>query len=440
MKLRVVSIASIFILAGLATLPLISAGAPPKENANSASKANQEPAAKFNVLYEFKGGADGSEPLSDLTLDAAGNLYGTTSRGGTGTCGVEPCGTVFALMRTTSGWEEKVLYNFTGGADGGWPVGGVIFDTSGNLYGTASIGGPQDAGTVFQLTPTSHGGWKERTIYTFTWTGYPGPQTDLIFDPHGNIYGTTSSTVFRLTPNSDSTWAGTTLHTFQGPPDGQFVSSPVVLDPAGNLYGVTEGGGTGQCQGVASNIGCGTVYELTPQGQGNWQESILYSFTRGGGSPVDPSGALLFDRAGNLLGTSRVGGNGYGTIFELHSRQDGTWSQSASHRFYGTPDGRETPYQAVLPRLVPDGHDGYFGVSSQPPGSEGGGVVFNLQRNKNDWRLKVVYTFKDGYKGFSANTGLVRDSEGNLYGATQNGGILKTCQGNGCGMVYEVTP
>jgi hypothetical protein len=449
MRLRFAWTAATFILVGLVALPLISAVAPPKKSGKGAGKANQEPAAKFKVIYKFQGGADGSQPMSDLTLDSAGNLYGTTSSGGDGNECVGGCGTVFELVRTGTGWEEKVLYRFTGGTDGAGPVGGVIFDSSGNLYGMAG-GGSERGGTVFKLTPTSHGEWKIRTLYNLPFEGGPSPKAGVTFDSHGNLYGTTFSTVFELTPNSDGTWTGMTLHTFQGTPDGQFVSSPVIVDSAGNVYGVTEGGGTGYCRSgleYKENTGCGIAYELIPQGNGKWNESILYNFDHGEGLSVYPSGPLLFDKNGNLFGTSRAGGNGYGAVFELHHRPNGTWWQSVVHPFLGVPDGRETDYgtQAVLPRLLPEENGSFFGVNSGygnlPFDSRsGGGVVFKLQHEGNNWRVKTLHTFAPAKQYDNANGGLVQDAEGNLYGVVKYGGDLTRCYGAGCGTVYEITP
>jgi hypothetical protein len=151
-------IGGIGILALLALPPVISSGVPP------ASKANKQPSATEKVLYSFTGGSDGGTPLSDLTLDSAGNLYGTTSAGGTGSACQGGCGTVFELKHSANGWKEQVLYSFKGGTDGASPQAGVIFDSAGNLYGTTNF-------TVFKLAPNSKGGWTESVIYGFTCQG-----------------------------------------------------------------------------------------------------------------------------------------------------------------------------------------------------------------------------------------------------------------------------
>jgi uncharacterized repeat protein (TIGR03803 family) len=442
----------ILVVAGL--LPVFSSGASP------ASKASKQPAAREKLIYSFQGGADGAGP-SPLTLDADGNLYGATRGGGNGTgCGGGPCGTVFELERTGEGWKKKTLYSFRGGNDGGWPRAGVIFDNSGNLYGTTSIGGSLDAGTVFRLTPNSKGEWTESVIYAFSSYGGPGgsPQTDLVVDHQGNLYGATSNGgsgggcfgdngcggVFQLTPRADGSWTETTIHSFGPPPDGGNASSALILDSDGNLYGMTEYGGTGLCGPFSDfgegNLNCGVVYKLTTAKSGSsWTESIVYNFARGGGYAVYPSGGLLFDKAGDLFGTSQAGGNGLGTVFELHPQQDGSWRQSNPHLFYGNFDGGEwrSNLPEVLGRLVMDEKGNLFGVSSESRGNNSG-VVFELKRLQDSWSLKILYAFPNDESGNKA--GLVLDSQGHLYGTTPTGGSGIGCNGQGCGTVYEVTP
>jgi uncharacterized repeat protein (TIGR03803 family) len=193
-----------------------------------------------------------------VIFDRAGNLYGTTSAGGNTDC---RCGTVYQLTPSGNGWAEHVLYSFQGGSDGDGPLGGLIFDQSGNLYGTASEGGSGGGGTVF----TMRGGFD--VLYSFRENGAlgsPGPVSSLTMDAAGNIYGTTEmdgsgyGTVFKLTP-SGSGWTYTLLHDFSSG-DGHHVMSNVVLDKNGKLYGTARQGGTGgHCM-----AGCGTVWEITP--------------------------------------------------------------------------------------------------------------------------------------------------------------------------------
>jgi uncharacterized repeat protein (TIGR03803 family) len=217
-----------------------------------------------NVLYAFTGAPDGAEANSTLTFDHSGNLYGTTFMGGEpGGCNYKRgCGTVFQLVPSGSGWNENILYTFTNGSDGSYPNAGVIIDSSGNLYSSASAGGLGTGGTVFQLVP-SNGGWNYNLIQSFYDPyGGPGPWNDLTMDAAGNLYGTTYNggandfgTVFKLTP-SNGGWLYTDLHDFASDgSDGWYPQGGLVIDSAGNLYGTTAGGG--------ANF-VGAVWEITP--------------------------------------------------------------------------------------------------------------------------------------------------------------------------------
>ena len=213
------------------------------------------------VLYRFTGGSDGGNPESTLVRDKAGNLYGTTTYYGTGCCN----GTVFKLAPDGT---ETTLYDFTGGNDGGEPAAGVIMDKAGNLYGTTVIGGSANSGVVFKVAPNG----TETVLYTFTGGNDGGePVGALISDKAGNLYGTASGggtngngTVFEVAANGTET----TLHSFRGGTDGSNPEGALHLDKSGNLFGTTVSGGAN---------GAGTVFEITAAGT----ESILYSFTGG---------------------------------------------------------------------------------------------------------------------------------------------------------------
>ena len=410
-------------------------------------------ASSGKIIYSFGGGTDGAYPESDLIMDAAGNLYGTTNRGGTGCYGTG-CGTVFELVRTKDGWKHQVLYSFAGGTnDGADPTAGLVFDSAGNLYGTTAGGGGSNCdgggcGTVFKLARNSQGGWSESVLFSFTGTDSDGwsPNSDLIFDTQGNLYGTADGgtgmgfcggelwgevwcgIVFKLTPNSDGTWKEATIYDFQGAPDAAVPVGPIILDTDGSFYGATEYGGTGPCvlghDEYNPPAGCGALYKLTPSG-GGWTETVIYSFLRGQGSK-NPSGGLIVEKPDLVLGTSLHGGDGVGAFFQIAQTKKG-WEQTVLYRFYGDPDG-ENP----VGRLAMGREDNLFGVTVGG-GANGTGTVFELERTTRGWKERVLFNLSSTY-GFP-QAGPVVGSQGDIYGTLSgyyDSGLL--------GAVYEVVP
>jgi uncharacterized repeat protein (TIGR03803 family) len=279
------------------------------------------------VLYSFNSdGIDGNYPSGGLVFDTAGNLYGTTAAGGTASaCGSNGCGTVFELTPAANGkWTEKVLHSFDCNTEGCGPVAGLIFDKAGNLYGTTFYNGAHFAGTVFELTPGSNGQWTEKVLSNFDQAG-DQPAAGLIFDKAGNLYGTTSGggahfagTVFELAPGSNGQWTEKVLYNFaNSSSDGASPYAGLIFDAAGNLYGTTEGGGIGS--GCPPFGLCGTIFELTPGSNGQWTEQVLHTFDSSGKDGWSPQAGLIFDKAGNLYGTTRQGGVTVkgGTVFRL---------------------------------------------------------------------------------------------------------------------------
>jgi uncharacterized repeat protein (TIGR03803 family) len=279
------------------------------------------------VLYSFTGGADGGNPGGDaLVRDAAGNLYGTASGGGaSNACFGGPCGVVFKLSPAGT---ETVLHTFTGGADGGVPFAGLTRDAAGNLYGTTGHGGASGNGVVFELIrcDSAPSGYDFKVLYTFTGGADGGPfPSGLIQDTAGNLYGTTEEggsracspgcgTVFKVGP----TGSQTVLYRFTGGADGAFPGGGLTRDTAGNLYGTTLAGGveSSACQGGQPT--CGVVFRLSPTGT----EKVLHSFT--GFDGAQPSTSLIQDAGGNLYGTTGFGGTntcyppyGCGVVFRL---------------------------------------------------------------------------------------------------------------------------
>jgi uncharacterized repeat protein (TIGR03803 family) len=225
------------------------------------------------------------------------------------------------------------------------------------------------------------------------------------------------------------------LHRFRGPGDGQGPYGGLILDEAGNLYGTTVGGGTGY----------GTVFKLTPNSDGSWTESVLYSFT-GGEDGDGPIAGLILDEAGNLYGTTQVGGNGCdsygcGVVFKLTPNSDGSWTESVLYKFTGGEDGYN-----IFAGLILDHAGNLYGTAVNGGIGGGGGVVFKLTpQSDGSWTESVLYNFcsitncADGEYPYAD---LIFDAAGNLYGATVGGGVLRDCN-NGygyCGVAFRLTP
>jgi len=267
-------------------------------------------------LHSFGGAKqDGLAPQAGVIFDRQGNLYGTTTSGGE-----YNFGTVYELIPQSDGtWKEKILHAFNlDGIDGYTPIAGLVMDRAGNLYGGTVGGGPGIVGIVFELSPKAQGQWKETILHNFDINSTDGnsPFGTLIFDGSGNLYGTTYSggvnglgTAFELSPAGDGTWSETILHNFGAAGDGETPYSSLIFDASGNLYGTTEYGGT---------YNLGTVFELSPQASGVWSETLLHNFGSGSADGNYPLGSLIFDPSGNLYGMTDTGGSGgYGTVYEI---------------------------------------------------------------------------------------------------------------------------
>jgi uncharacterized repeat protein (TIGR03803 family) len=286
---------------------------------------------KETVLHNFDG-MDGAYPVAALTLDSAGNLYGTAEYGGSTFCGYG-CGTVFKLSPGSGGsWNFSVLHSFKNGKDGNYPRGGVVIDAAGNLYGT-SMNSTNNAdcvygcGTVFELSPSNGGEWNFKLLYAFQGNASGGGPADgtIAIDPAGNLYGTTAEggvgygTLYQISPpTSGGAWTPSVLYTFSQ--TDQYSAGTLVLDPAGNIYGTTERGGP-------SNLG--TVYELA-HSAGAWTKNTLYSFTGNGDGEI-PTAGVVFDGAGNLYGMTRLG------VYEL-SPATGSWTEKTLFTFDTSQD------------------------------------------------------------------------------------------------------
>lgn len=315
------------------------------ENAGTVFKLTPSASGKWTetVLYSFCSATsctDGDGPFGGLILDSNGNLYGTTVAGGTG-----QVGTVFKLAPDgKGGWIETVLHSFSDSDnDGSEPFAGVVMDPQGNLYGTTTYGGSGGVGTAFQLSLNADGTWTESVLHSFcsasNCTDGENPYGPLTLDSAGNLYGMTYSggniacnpfygcgTVFELTPGANGEWTETVLHTFNRT-DGDGPSEGLIFDAAGNLYGTTEYGGDLGCD---HPVGCGTVFELTPGANGEWTETVLHSFYK---YPKNPASGLIFDGSGNLYGTTLQGGTyDGGTLFKL-TPGTGGWTPMPLYSF-----------------------------------------------------------------------------------------------------------
>ncbi len=413
---------------------------------------------KEKVIFSFNL-TNGNLPNAGLIADSKGNLYGTTSYNG----GQYGYGNVFELTPSGSGWKETVLYDFKGGTDGAWPLDSLIFDASGNLYGTAQVGGKGKCvndngkilgcGVAFELTPVKGGGWKETVLFSFVPGKVKGviPVGGLVFDKAGNLYGTTwapgvggdfilqkakpasgktfwgcnapgcGGTVFQLTPTKTG-WKETDIYAFTGEKDGSTPQASLIVDAKGNLFGTTVYGGTTGC---TSGYGCGVVFEMSPQQKG-WKEKVLYRFS-GGKDGAYPSGSLIFDKSGNLYSTTSAGGTvGDGTVFTL--KPSGTrWKESVLHAFTGT-DG-----SLPLAGVIQDSKGVLYGTTNQ--GGSYWGVAYKLVQSNGSWKETVLHTFDQSGDAENPAAPLIIGPKGYLYGTAQSGGSSGIH-----GAVFQVAP
>lgn len=368
---------------------------------------------KESVLYNFCSASncsDGSYPYGSLLGDKSGNLYGTTAFGGT-----NEGGTVFDLHPNgKGGWTETVLYGCCSQSscfDGWTPGGPLVMDSSGDIYGSTSQGGHYGCGVAFELT-NSKGMWVENVILDFQGPIYGCGPTGLTMDTSGNLHGVMGAggdtqscypgegcgVVFELTPSKGG-WTENVLYTFglNGSADGIFPSSPVKLDAKGNIYGEAKSCLVYNCQG--------TVYELTAEGA----YSILYKFS-GKSDGKTPEGGLVLNKRGNIYGTTDAGGaHNDGTVFKLTPGG----KETVLHSFSGPPDGTNPDSGLAI-----DPAGNLYGTTVIGGNAGGNGIFFELS-SQNHWK-ETAYSFKGSTGSVPYGFSLIQSE---FYGTTNRGGI-----------------
>jgi len=380
----------------------------------------------LSLLYAFTGASDGDVPYGGLIVDSSGNLYGTTLFGGT-----SGNGTIFKLAPDGT---KTVLHAFQGGSsDGGWPYATLMSDKKGNLYGTTEIGGTGPAcgssgcGTVFKVTP----GGKEKVLYSFQ-GGTDGryPYSGVVADSAGNLYGVTSEgggTSCNVGGGCGTVYklasdgTETVLYAFQGQPDGDTPYGGLVRDSSGNLYGTTVFGGTDD-RGAVFKVAANSTKTVLHTFQGG-SETLLYSFT-GGSDGGFPWATVIADGSGDLYGTTVGGGRGNGTVFKVAS--NGT--ESVLYAFGGT-DG-----SWPLGGVVADKSGNLFGTTEYG-GAHDQGAVFKLAPDGTETVLDSFACKRDGC--WPADT-LTLGQTGNLYGTAIKGPVKCFGKSYGCGAVFAI--
>jgi len=408
---------------------------------------------KETVLHLFTGlGDDGVNPNGPATLvsDGAGNLYGTTDTGG-----AWQYGTVFRMDSTGN---VTVLYSFPDkNGHGARPIGGLVIDSSGNIYGTTLRGGANRNGTVFKLRPTRRG-YASQVLHDFAGGTNDGaiPLTGLIQDSEGNLYGATfdggtmnAGVLFKL----DTQGQLTVIYSFGSNPDDGTQVAGLTRDSQGSFYTTSETGGPSQygnnClqTNYFVSFGCGTIAKVDPSGN----ETILHVFTGVNGDGGSPIGPVVLDTAGNIYGTTLLGGTGSclppnsstpgcGTVFKI----DTSGNYSVIYNFPGLGGGRGA---GPIGGLTMDQSGHLYGTTEDGgagpcvgyyTGGLGCGTVFRL--NTNSGQQTVMHWFNGKRDGGNPEAGLLLDSSGNLFGTTWDGGDDKGCgRGQGCGVVFKLS-
>jgi uncharacterized repeat protein (TIGR03803 family) len=414
-------------------------------------------ASQISVLFGFPASGEnpsGANPETGLVAGPDGSLYGTTIYGGTSNCN---CGTVFRLTPPGPGqtaWTQTVLHSFQGYPnDGEAPLASLTVDSQGNIYGTTLLGGPQQAGTVFELQNGGNGSWTETVLHSFSIADGQFPYGSLTFDSNGNLFGTTAlggsanqGTLFEMQPAGVNSTL-TVVHNFAGGKDGAQPYTGVTFDPSGNLYGTTSS------DGLTDVLG-GTVFQIAPGGT----PTVLHVFTdiidkcckrngklfkQDGGVPI---GNLTLDTAGNIYATTQQGCEGAdgGGVFKLAPPAPGKteWAETTLHCFVGTSNlnKQQDGFQPTAGVLI-DAAGNLYGTT-ESGGTIGAGTVYKLSPptgGKKKWTEQLLISFNGGSDGIFPFGNLVADTQGNLYGTTMAGDPVNV-NAMQIGGVYRLTP
>ena len=398
-------------------------------------------AQNYQVIHNFAG-SDGYSPWAGVTLDAAGNLYGSSQQS------FASFGNAYKLKQTVGGWFMTPLSSFSG-SSGRYPESPVVFAPGGALMGTTSGGGSSacqgGCGIVYAMRPPQTPcrsvscPWSQQIVYQFS-GGADGASPSvgkLIFDQSGNVYGTAAGggasnhgVVYKLS-RTNGGWTETVLYSFAGGSDGATPVSGVIFDAAGNLYGTTlTGGGTG----CTLSSGCGTVFKLTPSGSG-WSETVLYRFqTQLDGE--QPWAGLTLSPSGSLYGATLAGGvNNAGVVFEL-TPSGGSWTYSVLHRFDDLDYDAAGPLSTLT--LSPSGT--LYGTT-YGDGDYSSGAIFALTPSAGGgWTFSNLYSFTGQEDGLWPIGGVTLGADGTLYGTTSEGGANFCDFEVACGVIWKLTP
>jgi uncharacterized repeat protein (TIGR03803 family) len=388
-----------------------------------------------HVLHSFaNSGGDGYAPIGALSFDSVGNLFGTSTEGG-----VYNAGSVFKLIGPFSQWRtESVAYSFNpNNGDGYQPYGGVIVPSVGrstpaaNAYGTTYLGGQYGAGTVYELVSSKSGeSYTESVLHSFNPAGGDGanPASSLIVDADGNFYGTTvaggadgAGTVFELVSDGTGGFTEQVLYSFSNNGvDGVTPWSTLFMDSEGNLWGTTSAGGAYRC---------GTVFELTPQLDSTWSETIIHNFAHNSSDGCRPLAGVTLDWMGVWWGATNTGGtHNLGTLYSL-TNTDGVWTEAVVHDFAGNGDGAHPGYGSVA-NIPFDYHHG----TTIDGGSGGIGSIYTWRSSLLTYEVSYSFVHDGTNNGFHPYGGPTLDFSGNLYGVTRDGGT------DGGGIVYKEAP